>query len=709
MLGLTMQLCHKKSGECLEHWAALIFCLALSMALLGGESHAQVRLTVAPTAQAMIYPDTPNQPIDSIYYDFKSVWGAQGVTDIKAHQFFVEDQFNGIRTSIYGTRYNPKKKKPGKPAHPAPGIVIPEYYSNEIAWLKSALTLNPNLIIFASKKLNGKYSFPKWVFNSGTKNINPEKYAILLADYIEYMAGEGVPTHVLGIDNENHYNEANISPNIHYQVIEFLTLILEERNLPIPVFIGYEDYGPGLHKWVKKMAESDWLNTMNLYGTHYYPHDRKPRIVRRLESDLRHSKALPRWHSELHWNKRTDEIDITEVQDGFASLLDMTDRGFTGLMWWNYERSGLRGTIMRELTTHLLGYTPIMVSDHDGVDILQDGKLHTRAFKKGNKIVLWALNINPIASYADYRWSLGTGQLVGDVSMKQFACDPNSVSGTLVTNALLTSTDGLTFTADLPANTVTMFTLKFKEDVRLFNENFNKLTPQNLDGSGDLSAEQTWHYSAVGSAVAEHSKPIEQYFEKSFLKLVGEATFSSTSDYAVDVGTMPYVSLKAKFILDKLGQAGGKVVTESATGGGSSGYQLILNSSKASQPLLQVRLFTQTDERLIDLAPVGAQEEGIPFDVTVTLTPLATEQTHVSFNVYKNWMVWQQGEKTVDLALPIGSQLNIMSLKSSGDIAVQVDDIELLTKFIDKDGDGIADIFKPSSGVMVNAANSGTH
>ena len=249
------------------------------------------QLSSATGGDAVIRPESQKQLIDRFFYDFKSPNAAYKVATnhatYNATNLFTKDGLNGVRTPIYGTRTNPYSGEAGKPAHPEPGVVKGAYYADEVSGLKKALAVNPDLVIFASKKLNGDGTFPTWVLSTDKDgdgvadwDVNPTAYAGMLIDYLEYMADQGIPTHVLGIDNEQVYNEGDITPVRFRNVIDQLTSQLVTRNatrvaagkaaIPMPITIGPDDYGPNKSAWLSNLVNNGWGDRLGIYGTHYY-------------------------------------------------------------------------------------------------------------------------------------------------------------------------------------------------------------------------------------------------------------------------------------------------------------------------------------------------------------------------------------------------------------------------------------------------------
>lgn len=585
---------------------------------------------------AVIIPQSAMHTIDYLFYDLKSHWGST-MSDDKADQLFVEDGFNGVRTSIYGTQDKPDTTN-GKPAHPEAGVVVESYYEPEIQKIQQALARNPDLIVFASKKLNGQYSFPDWVMQGS--GIIPDQYAILLADYIEFMESKGIPTHYLGLDNEYVFNEGYIWPDRFRKVVEALNLLATERGFEMPIIVGYEDYSPGRNDWMKNLSANGWSDSMDLYGTHYYPEDRTEADVEKLLADISYNGYKDRWHTELHWNTKSDIEDILEIEDGFASLLDMTDRGFNGLMWWDYSRSGLRGTLMQELTSNLLGYQPIMMLDHDGEDILEDGKVHTRAFIKGNQLIVWALNLGTETSYSSYRFQLATASPAGDIQVKQWsATETNGAESTI------TASESGVFQFDLPAQTVTSFSFELAQEPTLvLAENFETASENIEQGAGTLSADLTWNYDfsapdSQGQAL-DNGRP---FSGKSLQLTATEGTLQLSHTLANNAIFLDdtNASLKFKLLLNEEAAADQALQINALAPDGQELLNVSLVTDAQQQASLQLSL-NQTNS--ITLANLNELNVGEIYDVTVSLNRAGETQTDVYYTIYRNQMFYQQGQ-----------------------------------------------------------------
>ena len=379
-------------------------------------------------ADATIYPERYyGRVIKDFYYDLKLNASAIG-SSTTANELFVTDDMNGLRISIYGDAT--------RPAHPSAGVVDEQYYTKMISSIERAKIArgNKDLTIFASKKLDGTQSFPDWVKDAN--GVIVDKYATLLADYILYMKGKNIIVDVLGVDNEINFNEGNITPQKHAQIVDKLKTLATEKGFKMPLIVGperYEPMGDVSNCWLKKFLDGGWGDRIDIYGTHYYP---EHRYVDKLRYELTLIGERPFWATEPHWPSETAQTDVLGyAETAICALWDQTDLGMSGFMWWDYKRSGnLRGNLMRIASVPLKDARPIEIEDHDGTDIGQLGKLQTRAFREGKIINVYVINmcaadaVATAKAYENYVFGVNDGVIQGDIEYIQWT-DASSIEG----------------------------------------------------------------------------------------------------------------------------------------------------------------------------------------------------------------------------------------------------------------------------------------
>ena len=427
----------------------------------------------------------------NLFYDIK---GGATVTETTAELLYGEEKMNGIRIPIYGN-YDDNGNIIG---HPSKGTVNEEDYSAVLTSVENAKRYNPDIKIFASKKLNGKNSFPKWTRNqsgNGYTGVNDANYAEMLMDFLRFMEGKGIEVDVLGIDNEPDFNEGQISASKFKNIVGILKTKISEEGLRMPQFIGSERYNPETYAsgsflydlFNKHSGES----SLDIYGTHYYPRHHYYSMNKKLkeEFDAIDEKGKEFWATEPHWdNEELAKADpLGHARMALCALWDYTDLGMDAFMWWGYPTgfSDLRANLMDDISNTIYGSQPIRMEDHDGVELMDskdhtgkwtdarqkpnndpvfDARLHTRAFiRNGNEVNVYFINVRYMedisegVSYDDYLVKLDAA-IDGEVSYKQWT-DSTPVSGV---TGKATKINNDMFSVDLPLRSITKVTFKIK-------------------------------------------------------------------------------------------------------------------------------------------------------------------------------------------------------------------------------------------------------
>ena len=407
-------------------------------------------LCCAEASEALIFPHRKGQLIDGWGFDIKWAAKANDVTPSYAHTLFVEDRMNMLRIPIWGDE--------NFPAHPGPGQVIAEYYEDTLNAMTNARNANADVLFFASKKLQGRNSFPDWVKDS--TGIIPDQYALMLADFLEFMESHGFFIHILGIDNERKFNEGNITPRRHKNTIDELRILAGQRDFNVPVLIGPDTFGPGDGAtWLDNLFDNGWDDRLDIAGTHYYP---GPRPLSQLRNFAAAARFLPKWHTEVHFTRASTlgvDTEIERSERCLAAIFDSFDEGFSQMVWWNYSREDLHGGIRRAITSKTANAYPIEIIDHDGQAIVYE-TLITRAFRQdGNRIIVWVVN-NTDDNHSEYGFTLNTGSISSPVNYRQWNNDSHAEG--FLSTATITSPNR--FVVDVPKQTVTVIVFDFSEN-----------------------------------------------------------------------------------------------------------------------------------------------------------------------------------------------------------------------------------------------------
>ncbi len=402
-----------------------------------------------PTANSTVNISQSGNLIDVFFYDIKQ--GNKSITsENMAVELFVKDGINGLRIPILGTQK--------VPAHPAEGTVVENMYDDVLKSIAFAKKVSDQeVILFASKKLDGKNSFPDWTKNDA--GIIPEKYAILLADFLEFLDSKDIEIKFLGIDNEFVYNEGNITPQKYIETLNILKNLLTDRGINIPKFVGYEDYGPDKRNWVRDLNNLGGAKLMDVYGTHYYPQFRPKN---KLEADLARINGKPFWSTEPHWDSKSDADNFKEAEEAILALWDQIDLGMSGFMWWSYGLNDqFRSELMRATSRPLLGSVPVDITDVDGKNIDGLGKFGTRAFLRDNLLTIIVVN-RSASSYENYIFEVEDYSIVNNITVKQWS-ESGLTSGELIPVNTYSEFNGI-FSTSIPSNTFTVISFKITQD-----------------------------------------------------------------------------------------------------------------------------------------------------------------------------------------------------------------------------------------------------
>lgn len=411
--------CNPKTILQASHFCLVIFLIALS----------STSILAATGGNAIIYLNDRQQLITDWGYDIK--WEGKGnhLTPSGAQNYFVDQKFSKLRVPIWGNA--------SKPAHPSDGVVVTSIYDKTITAMTNVINANPDTVLFASKKLEGQDSFPAWVKDSN--GVISAEYAKLLADFLEYMESEGFYIDVLGVDNELEWNEGNITAEKYKDIVDELIALSVTRGFNMPLLIAPETFNiNNANPWMDTLLTNGWGDAVDIAGAHYYPQHRN---VSRLQTFVGHAGDRPKWHTEVHWDSdRTAEEALRIVFECF-------DEGFSGMTWWGYPFSGLKGEIAQNLTTSTAKTRPVDMDDIDGRKLTL-GSLMTRAFYDRGRLKIWVIN-NSATAYSSYGFDLDSGSLVNSIQYTQWTkTDSNTVTATIV--------DENTFQLDIPEYTTTL-------------------------------------------------------------------------------------------------------------------------------------------------------------------------------------------------------------------------------------------------------------
>jgi hypothetical protein len=452
---------------------------------------------------AVVYvEDTYGRTMKYLILDLK-LWAGQIGSLSKAETYFQDYDMNGVRISIYGND--------GAPYHPEAGTVLYDadaetgYYKlvKSVQYAQTARG-DDDFFVFGSKKLEGTSTFPDWVLDADSLSIKTDEYITMLYDYVTFMYQYGIEIDILGVDNEEKWNQANITASQYVDIVDGLTTKLEAEGYKVPLWMGYEDYDPNLRDFVSDIMSNNWDDRMDIYGVHYYPSTRK---LDDLKVDLSLIGDIPFWSTEDHWSSVSDQDQIATAEIGMATIWDQTDQGLDGLCLWdfNINLSNQRFNMVKEAILPLKDAQPIFTDDVDGKSIDESKygtQLFTRSFREDSLITVFATNTSDSTSYDDFIFTINYGTIDGSVSYVQFRDDTEVTGETGV--ATNTSTQ---FKISLPARSITKmsFLIEPLDIIKLECEDLSYSSPTNTTVEEQINSNAAggYHVSLSATAVGE--------------------------------------------------------------------------------------------------------------------------------------------------------------------------------------------------------------
>lgn len=408
------------------------------------------------TFQAHLYTgQTFGRKTRYLFYDLKG--RPKGLCDNAiARYVFNTIGMNGIRIPIYGDQANG--------GHPSEGDVGTGTYDNIISSIRNSLNFvdRDDLILFASKKLDGKTSFPTWVMDED--GINTEKYTGMIMDFLKYMKNEGIEIDVLGVDNEMNFNEGNIDPQRFHEIVTLIKKSCADENIKIPLFIGPELFVPAAvfgNSWLTQCYKSGLQDVIDIYGTHYYPqhHTATFRAALQHEFEITNSdRHREFWATEPHWdnNEAAQSDMLAHAEYAMCAMFDQTDIGMDMFCWWAFQYEGsLRAILMDRLSKCIFLAQPVRLIDHDGEDTMVMGKVQSRAFLSDDgKITAFFINMSG-QDFKEYDIVIHDMSSFPEVSACQWT-DVTDIYG--LKTATKVQDDIISF--QMPARSITEITIK---------------------------------------------------------------------------------------------------------------------------------------------------------------------------------------------------------------------------------------------------------
>ena len=333
--------------------------------------------------------------------------GSQNQTSTTARADLLYDQVpaNMIRIPIWVN------------AHFPDGSVDASLYSNEITSIQNALAENPDVEVFASVKLQsgdtfvGPPSDPNWVtqgtaqWPEGTGSIfgnpaprpNPEFYSQLVADFFDYMDGQGIDIDYIGLNNES---DGALGVSRYIDTVDRLNVELTNRgyNLSDLKYVAPDTFGPSTAiNILSDLSNQGRLDTVDIVGSHQYANRSNTlnHTSDKWQTMSSISGGKDMWHTEVHMNANTDanapaNQNTIRMRGGMGIMFSANINGVDSFVWWGngYNTDNIASTLKREIIKSTQGGHPVESPAFDEQEQDPDEPLY-QAYRQGDLLTIW--------------------------------------------------------------------------------------------------------------------------------------------------------------------------------------------------------------------------------------------------------------------------------------------------------------------------------
>lgn len=407
-----------------------------------------------------------------------------------AVQTTVQNTDDVIRWGFEDINYNYCRIQFDKNQELVEGTTQFNIYSNQLLTMQRIKELNPDIKFYATMRsdydgFGDENNMPDWIVDYDTGVVDTDKYAIFLADYLEYMNDNGVPIHTLATAKEW---AAFVNATVSRDIILKLQEECEDRGIPMP-----EINDPGswsMAQGLNFMNQVDTLGTENLYSafsSHEYasndtPEQEWPVLVAKAESL---GKKL--YQDETITGTSFDGVAppifryaqrAVLYQSGVSGeiMFEIWSRGLNNeirsIYWTNGGvASRLNGHyVAQHFTNNVLGSQYITSTTQNTLGGLFSASLYTgvtqMAFRKGDQVTLWVMNFSHAnfpensADYPSFTINVQNSSIDGNIQHKYW----NTGSNIEGTDAIITADTDSSFQTELQEGSINVYTFNVQDD-----------------------------------------------------------------------------------------------------------------------------------------------------------------------------------------------------------------------------------------------------
>ncbi len=325
--------------------------------------------------------------------------GSAGLADTlaEAQLYYQQGPANLVRVPIFVD------------AHFSNGSVTASRYATVISSINNIKSVNPDVEVFVSLKLQGADTFigpasePGWVtapsveWGAETGNIfgntvdkpNPVHYSKLVADFFDYFDGQGIAIDYVGLNNETN---GALTFDRYADSVNRLNAELTGRGYDLNDFkyIGPDTFSPtGADNFVLNLQGIGQGDTIDIGGTHMY--SGHPSHTRNHITNLVNVTGGNVWHTEVHFQDTSTSNIRKKMGIAFAANL----AGADSFVWWQpgSGANDIGDTIKRDITASMVGATPLVTTPgFNEQDPDDDAPLYQAYMNEDGRVTLWIAN-----------------------------------------------------------------------------------------------------------------------------------------------------------------------------------------------------------------------------------------------------------------------------------------------------------------------------
>ncbi|MDO7171627.1 carbohydrate-binding protein [Mariniflexile sp. AS56] len=284
------------------------------------------------------------------------------------------------------------------------------FYTKQVATMQQIKAVNPNIKFFATMRTDydgfgNDNNMPDWIVNYSTKAVEIDKYAVFLADYLEFMEGQGVAIHTMSITKEwtsfvNARRSDNITTSLRAQCVA--------RSITMPLISeqGFWSISQGI-SFIDDVAARGSQGQYDSFCSHDYQNEGDTKWATIIAKANALGKKL--YNDEFSTGSGAATYGVEPAMSkAIGVYIDKAiayEAGLSGEIFFEIWSRGIdketraiyypaNGTgrrvkgyyIMKQFANNILNHTYVTSS------VTSASNVWTITFRENNKMVLWVIN-----------------------------------------------------------------------------------------------------------------------------------------------------------------------------------------------------------------------------------------------------------------------------------------------------------------------------